>query len=183
MKKSTIVVVLGFFIVITAFLGMNNEKMYKKQKHFKTSNEVLQQLDNVPLNSYDEKNDYKPTNELKECISERKRITYSKFDYGKIEILKVEEVSDDEKQEILKEYNTLRNEFSKRIEIRKEEPVRIDAKAWHSRIENGKKVYSNPSAFQIDLVLVDEGEGLVIDYIREKHNVKIDDNKEVNEDA
>ena len=81
MKKSAIVVALGFFIVITAFLGMSDEKVYQKQKHFETVNEVLQQLNNNPLNSYDEKYAYKETNELKECISERKRLTDSRFNY------------------------------------------------------------------------------------------------------
>jgi hypothetical protein len=49
MKKSTIVVILGFFVVITGLLSMNDEKVYKKQKHFETVNEVLQQIDNKPL--------------------------------------------------------------------------------------------------------------------------------------
>lgn len=174
MKKSTIVVALGFFIVITAFLGMSDEKVYQKQKHFETVNEVLQQLDNKPLNSYDERYMYNETNELKECISERKRLTDSRFNYGKIEILNVEELSDDDKQGLLKEYNTFRNEFSKRREITKEEPVRVDVKAWHSHIEQGKKVYDNPRKLQLDLVLVDEGEGLVIDYIMERKNAEVE---------
>jgi hypothetical protein len=182
MKKSTIVVVFGFFIVITAFLSMNNEKMYKKQKHFETVNEVLEQLDNRPLNLYDEKYDYNATNELNECVSERKRMTGIRLDYGKMEILKVEELNDNEKQEILKDYNIRRNEFSKRREITKEEPARIDAKVWYSHIENGKRVYSNPRKINFDFVFVDEGEGLVIDYLIEQHNVKLD-NEEVNEDA
>lgn len=172
MKKSTIVVVLGFFIVITGLLSINDEKVYKKQKHFETVNEVLQQIDNIQLNSYDEKFSMNKTNELNECISERKRLTESKLDYGKIEILNVEELNDDDKQELLKEYNAHRNQFTKRREITKEEPVRINTKAWYSHIENGKRVYSDPRNLQLDLVLVDEGEGLVIDYLMERRNVE-----------
>ena len=55
MKKSTIIIVLGIFIVVTAFLGINNEKMYQKQKHFETTNEVIEQLKNNPLAAIDEK--------------------------------------------------------------------------------------------------------------------------------
>lgn len=172
MKKSTIVVILGFFVVITGLLGMNDEKVYKKQKHFETVNEVLQQLDNKPLKTYDEKFELNETNELMECISERKRLTNSKLDYGKIEILNVEELKDEEKQGILKDYNTLRNQFTKRREITKEEPVRVNANAWYSHTENGKRVYSDPRKLEIDLVLVDEGEGLVIDYLMERRNVE-----------
>ena len=172
MKKSTIVVILGFFIVITGLLSMNDEKVYKKQKHFETVNEVLQQLDNKPLKAYDEKFDYNATNELMECISERKRLTNSKLDYGKIEILSVEELKDEDKQGILKDYNTRRNRFTKRREITKEEPVRVNANAWYSHMENGKRTYNNPRKLELDLVLVDEGEGLVIDYLIEKRNVE-----------
>jgi len=182
MKKSTIVVVLGFFIVITAFLGMNDEKMYQKQKHFETVDEVLQQLDNKPLEVFDEKGILTESKELKECFSERKRLTELRFNYGKIEITKVGELRDNDKQEILKEYNTFRNEFSKRREITREEPVTIYVDAWHSNIENGKRVYSNPRKRKIDLVFIDEGEGLVIDYIMEKNNEKLN-NEEGNKDA
>ena len=59
MKKSTIVIVLGFFIVVTAFLGMStNEKMYQKQKHFETSSEILQQMENKSLKAIDEKGNF-----------------------------------------------------------------------------------------------------------------------------
>lgn len=182
MKKSTIVVVLGFFIVITALLGMNNEKMYQKQKHFESVNEVLQQLNNKPLKTFNEKGIFTESNDLKECFSERKRLTDLKFDYGKMEITKVEELDDNEKQEILKEYNTRRNEFSKRRGITKEEPIRIDVEVWHSYAEQGKSIYRNHRNLKLDLVFIDEGEGLVIDYIMEKNNEKLN-NDEVNEDA
>ena len=151
---------------------MNDEKVYKKQKHFETVNEVLQQLDNKPLNSYDEKFSLNETNDLKECISERKRLTDSKLDYGKIEILNVEELKDEDKQGLLKDYNTLRNQYSKRREITKEEPVRINANAWYTHMENGRRVYSEPRKLELDLVFVDEGEGIVIDYLMERRIVE-----------
>ena len=92
MKKSTIIIALGIFIVVTALLGMNNEKMYQKEKNFETTSEVLQQLDNKPLKAIDEKGKFSETNELKECFSERKRLTDSLFNYGKMEIENVEEL-------------------------------------------------------------------------------------------
>jgi len=167
MKKSTIIIALGIFIVLTAFLGMNTEKMYQKQKHFETTNEVLQQLDNKPLKAIDEKGQFSETNDLKECFSERKRLTNSQFDYGKIEIEKVEELSENRKQFILKDYDKLRNNFTKRRVITKEETVRLDINVCYSHMEQGKITYSEPRKLKIELVLVDEGEGLVIDYINE----------------
>jgi hypothetical protein len=113
-----------------------------------------------------------------ECISERKRLTNSKLDYGKIEILNVEELKDEDKHGILKDYDKLRNQYTKRREITKEEPVRVNANAWYSHMENGKRVYSNPRKLELDLVLVDEGEGFVIDYLMERRNVEVEGNKD-----
>ena len=92
MKKSTIIIALGIFIVVTALLGMTNEKMYQKQKHFETTSEILQQLESKQLKAIDEKGNQSETNDLKECFSERKRLTYSRFDFQKMEIEKVEEI-------------------------------------------------------------------------------------------
>ena len=85
-----------------------------------------------------------------------------------------EDLSNDDKQGILKEYNAFRNQFSKRREVTKEESVRIEAKAWNSHIRNGKSVYDDPRKLELDLVLVDEGEGLVIDYIMERKIVEVE---------
>ncbi|HEX9026162.1 MAG TPA: hypothetical protein VF839_06825 [Clostridium sp.] len=167
MKKSTIIIALGLFIVVTALLGINNEKMYQKEKHFETTNEVLQQLDGKPLRGINEKGQFSETNDLKECFSERKRLTNSQFDYGKIEIEKVEELSENQKQSILKDYDKLRNEFTKRRVLTKEEPVRVNVNVCYSHMEQGKITYREPRKLKIELVLVDEGEGLVIDYINE----------------
>ena len=57
----------------------------------------------------------------------------------------------------------------------------MDATVYYEHMEQGKIIYSDPRKLKIDLVLVDEGEGLVIDYITERHDQKIDE--EGNEDA
>ncbi|AWK52267.1 hypothetical protein DIC82_15235 [Clostridium beijerinckii] len=180
MKKSTIIITLGLFIVVTALLGINNEKMYQKEKKFETISQVIQQLDNKTLKAIDEKGRFTETKDLKECFSERKRLTESHFDYGKIEIEKVEELDENQKQSILKDYNELRNNFSKRRAITKEEVVRLDAKLYYANINQGKIIYSDPNKRKIDLVIIDEGEGLVIDYIMENSYDKYseEDNKD-----
>lgn len=172
MKKSTIIIVLGIFIVVTTLLGINTEKMYQKEKHFDTTSEVLQQLDNKPLKAIDEKGRFSETNELKECFSERKRLTNARFNYGKIEIENVEELNEDQKKSILKEYDTFRNNFSKRHVITKEEPVRLNVNAYYSYVRQGMIKNDNSHKLKLDLVFVDEGEGLVIDYIMESNSDK-----------
>ena len=182
MKKSTIIIVLGIFIVVTAFLGINNEKMYRKQKHFETTNEVIEQLKNNPLTAIDEKRNISETNELKECFSERKRLTYSTFNFQKMEIKKVEELSEKQRQAILQDYNVLRSQFSKRRAITTEEPVRLNVTVYNSYyMENGNIQYNDPQKLTLDFVLIDEGEGLVIDYIMQSNLESV--NEEGNKDA
>lgn len=181
MKKSTIIIVFGIFIVVTALLGTNTNKMYQKQKNFETTSEILEQLETKTLIAFDENGGISETNDLKECFSERKRLTYSHFNFAKVEVEKVEELNQNQKQSILKEYDTFRREFSKRRPIRKEEPVRLDVKACNTYMEQGKLRYSEPRELVIDLVLIDEGEGLVIDYIMERDSEKL--REEGNKDA
>ena len=181
MKKSTIVIVFGLFIVVTAFLGMSTEKRYQKEKHFESSNDILEQLEGKQLRAIDDKGRFCETNNVKECFSERKRLTNSQFNYGKIEIEKVEELSENQKQFILKDYDKLRNKFTKRRVITKEEPIRLETNVYQSYREQGKLNYSEPRKRIIDLVLVDEGEGLVIDYIMEYNPEQL--KQEGNKDA
>ena len=50
MKKSTLVVLIGGFIVLTALLGtVSTERIYKKQKNFNSPEEVIQMIDSRPL--------------------------------------------------------------------------------------------------------------------------------------
>ena len=182
MKKSTIVIVLGLFIVVTAFLGISmDEKMYQKEKHFETTSEILQQMENKSLKAIDEKGNIVESNDFKECFSERKRLTDLEFRYGKIEIQKIDDLSENQKETILQDYNTLREKFSKRRVITKEEVVRIDVKSYDSYINQGKIIYSDPNKSKLDLVLIDEGEGLVIDYIMEHRADEV--SEEGNQDA
>ena len=181
MKKSTIIIALGIFIVVTVFLGMSNEKMYQKQKHFETTSEIVDQLKNNPIKAIDEKGNFSETDQFKECLSERIRLTRSEFDYTKIETEKVEELSEKQKQSVLEKYDALRNKFSKRRVIKKEEVLRLDVDAYRLYGNQANASERKPEKLKLDLVFIDEGEGLVIDYVIERHDQKIDE--EGNEDA
>ena len=182
MKKSTILIVLGLFIVLTTFLGISTDKkMYQKEKHFETTSELLQQMENKSLRVIDEKGDFVESNDFEECFSERKRLTDLEFRYGKIEIQKIDDLSENQKERILQDYNTLREKFSKRRVITKEEVVRINVKSYDSYINQGKIIYDEPEKHKINLILIDEGEGLVIDYIMEYRADEV--SEEGNQDA
>lgn len=182
MKKSTIIIAIGIFIIVTVFLGMTDKKMYQKQKHFETADEVIQQLKDNPLMIIDEKGNFSETDELKECLSERKRLTYSHFNYGKIDIEKVDNLNETEKKGILQEYEKLRSNFSKRRPITNEEPIRLTIYPYYPATVQGTIKYEKSTdKLNLDLVLVDEGEGLVIDYIIESNPDKF--KEEGNKDA
>lgn len=166
MKKSTIIISICAFILLTAFLGMSDEKMYTKQKHFRTVDEVLQQLNDKPLVTIDENGEVSKTNDFKECFSERKRLTDFEFYFAKIEIEKVCSLSESDKNSMLSEYEKLRLNFTKRRPVSIEESVSIIVNAYnYNSITQGNIEYEKPQKLKINLVLVDEGEGLVIDYI------------------
>ncbi|EKQ56399.1 MULTISPECIES: hypothetical protein [unclassified Clostridium] len=178
MKKSSIVIIIGLLIVVTILLGTNNNKMYQKQVRFNTSDEVIEQLKTKTLIAVDENGSLSETNDLKECLSKRKRLTYSDFNFEKIDIEKIENLNEKQKAAILDNYNSLRNEFTKRSEITKEEPIRLDINAYSSYYQNNKKILSDPQKMKLDLVLIDEGEGLVIDYIMEYTRNEEDGNED-----
>ncbi|NRY62816.1 hypothetical protein [Clostridium beijerinckii] len=163
MKKSTIIIMFGIVIIVTAFLGMDNNKMYQKQKNFETINEVLDQLNDKPLKAIDETGKFTETNEFKECFSERKRITNIDFNFSKVKIEKVYNLSEKDKNEMLSEYDGFRNNFSKRRPITREEPISLIVDAYNHRYPEGKD--DRPQKLKVNLVIIDEGEGLVIDYI------------------
>ena len=161
MKKLTIAAGIGAFIVVTTFLCINtNDKMYEKQKHFKTASEILDQLDNNSILAVDEKGSMSETNQFKECLSKRKRLTYSDFHFRSLKIEKVDELNEKQKESILNNYTQLQNNLSMKPKISRIEPVRLEAKVNYPHEEKNKELSG-----KIDLVLIDEGEGLVIDYI------------------
>jgi hypothetical protein len=174
MKKSTIIIMFGIVIIVTAFLGMDNNKMYQKQKHFETVNEVLDQLNDKPLKAIDDTGKLTETNEFKECFSERKRLTNLEFNFSKVNIEKVCDLNEKDKSEMLSEYDGFRNNFSKRRPITREEPVSLIVDAYN--YSSLKEKDDRSQKLKVNLDLVDEGEGLVIDYIMYHSYVEGNDN-------
>lgn len=167
MKRSTIVITIGIFILLTAFLGMSEENMYKKQKNFQTVDEVLQQINGKQLKIIDEDGKVTETNDLKECFSERKRLTDSEFHFGKMEVEKVRSLKNNDKKNMLEEYEKLRENYTKRRPISVEEPVSLIVNAYYFKsISRGNTTYDNPQKLKLDLILINEGEGFVIDSVR-----------------
>jgi hypothetical protein len=169
MKKSIIAIGAGVFVVVTALLCMNTDgKMYQKQKHFDSVNDVLMQLENAKLQEVDVNGENHETNEFQECLSKRKRLTFSEINFEKIKIEKIEELDEEKKKSILDDYSQVQKRLSIPYKPTKVEPVRLDIDGiYQGEDENGNIVSQNKI---IDLVIVDEGEGMVIYYYVEHNN-------------
>lgn len=164
MKKSTIAVGVGAFIIVTSLLCINSEgKIYQKQKQFQTANEVLEQLENNPIIALNEKGNITETDQFKECLSKRKRLTQSQFHFANLTIENIEELGEKQKESLIEDYNKLQENFSKERDFKKIEPVRLDATIKYPTFSSNDQAIGEKC--KIDLVLIDEGEGLVIDYI------------------
>lgn len=172
MKKSKIAVAAGAFVALTLILGMQqkNTKMYEKQKNFSSSSEVLEQLDNKVIREYNPQNgNYEASSDVLECFSQRQRLTGIRW-YGiKNEIKNIIVLTDDQQKAIIDEYDKLKQSYSKRKPVSKTEAVRIKVQSYYTNYSEEGEETLKPSDHlrYMNLVLIDEGEGMVIDYISE----------------
>ena len=74
----------GFFIVATIMLCTNPNKAYEKTKHFSSPNEIIEIINHKQLGALNKDGEFVTTSDFKECLSKRKRVTYSNFNYYKI---------------------------------------------------------------------------------------------------
>lgn len=165
MKKSNIVIAAGCFIVVTALLCINpSGKLYVKQQNFTTPEQVLEQLEKNSIRAKNERGNFEETNEFKECISKRKRLTDSQFGFYEMSIEKVVELTDKEKETILKNYKEMKSYIPKSGEYDNAQVRRVitnlDGTYYGYTEGDCKREY--------DFVFIDEGEGLVIDYVVER---------------
>ncbi|MBQ3422253.1 MAG: hypothetical protein IJH34_11440 [Romboutsia sp.] len=176
MKKSKIAIALGAFIGITLILAGNqcNTKLYEKQKTFTSSSEILEQLNNKELRDYNKRKTREvgncgETKDLLESVSERMRLTNSYFNYDKIEIEEVVDLTENQKKEIIDAYEKLKLSYTKAKPVSKVEAVRVKLKTYYTDYsDDGEKIFRpNDWISYNDLVFIDEGEGMVIDYISE----------------
>ena len=183
MKKSAIVVLIGGFILLTAFLGpISQEKMYKKQKNFQSAEEIIQVLNTQPILGVNDgtRGKIKETDEFKECLSVRKRLTSADFNYAKLDVQEVVDLDEKTKDDLLNYYDTLRKKNSKRLPITKQEAVRLKIRSYYiSNYMTGDLEMDDYDEI-LDLVLIDEGEGFVIDFTNRFSTDYIPDYYEMN---
>ena len=105
-------------------------------------------------------------------------ISISKFDVK--EIIELDEKTEND---LLNYYNNLREKFTKRLPISSEKAVRLKVDTYHMDYRTGEMELSEGEDFYpiLDFVLVNEGEGYVIDYIYRSDSNSLPDYSRVNE--
>lgn len=173
MKKSKIAIAVGAFIGLTLLLASNqcDNKLYEKQKNFSSSSEILEELNDNILRDYNEISDgvviRNCTPELLECFSERARLTNIDLHAEKIEIKEIINLTEEQKKLIIDDYENLREAYSKAKPISKVEAVRVKYQPYYTSYYDEEKALEPDDRLEyMNLVFVDEGEGMVIDYIR-----------------
>lgn len=162
MKKSKVFIFISGLIIATSFI-CNYEKIqvYEKKIYFSTPEEVIDYLDNKPLLVEDFNFNTKITNEFSECLSYRKRVTDPSLYYSKLEFESDNNKNvDDEviKSIILTDYYEGLERINAKEIPKKVEPLVLKCKGYYD------VDYIGYEDLYLKLVLVDEGEGYVIDY-------------------
>lgn len=160
MRKSFKVIVLGIVVIITAMLMCKSgNKAYEKKLTFNSIDEIIEVLNNNPLEAKDKSGVNVTSNIFSECLSKRKRICGHNLEYSKIKLKYNEEKNTKKaKNQIISEYLNMCKENLKGYKT----PKKIDARIYDFQ---GNYTYDEDEhEGEISLVFIDEGEGWVIDY-------------------
>lgn len=163
MKKSRIVTFVGTFIIVTVlFSTVGKNCTYEKRINFTSTKDLLEELNSKPLAAFknENKNQYNIvySDNFNECLSKRKRITSSGIEYSKLNVKTNDNGnSEEDKKRIRDNYLSL----GKNIKSFNE-PEKMEAYNLVGTCEN---IYTkNMEKINMDVVMIDEGEGWVIDY-------------------
>ena len=160
MRKSFKVIVLGIVVIVTAMLMCKSgNKAYEKKLTFNSIDEIIEVLNNNPLEAKDKSGVNVTSNIFSECLSKRKRICGHNLEYSKIKLKYNEEKNTKKaKNQIINEYLNMCKESLKGYK----EPKKIDARIYD--FQGNYTYYEEKNEGEITLVFIDEGEGWVIDY-------------------
>ena len=158
----------GFFIVATIILCTNPSKAYEKKKYFTSPNEIIEIINHKQLGALNKDGVFVTTSDFKECLSKRKRITDSNFNYYRIdgEILP-EKNTKEIKEFVLDDYRNKIKGLEGYIIPDKLEALTLKGKGYPTDnlyTQNKEVEDINPENIDINIVFIDEGEGWVIDY-------------------
>lgn len=103
MKKSKIIILIGLLTIVTTLIIVKPTELNPKHK-FYSVNSLIESFDNSLLRVQDDRFNNVDTQTLYDCISKRKRLSYSGNNYDKVELKENIKLSDAQKETIINEY-------------------------------------------------------------------------------
>lgn len=166
MKKSIIITIAGTFIITTTLLcNLGKSAIYEKKISFSTPEEVVAKLNVSTLAAVRTTNmsDIIYTDDFYECISRRKRLTDPLVVWSQVNV----EINKDKDPKLEKE--RIINDYLARGKNLNNFKIEEKIEAYNL---SGTCIYipNYKSNIEVDVVLIDEGNGWVIDYFMEKNN-------------
>jgi hypothetical protein len=163
MKKSKILTIAGLFIIVTVILSMvGKSNVYEKKVNYTSTDEVIMALNSKPLAAF--KNESKKSYDIvysdvfNECLSKRKRVTCPSINCSKLNIKVNEDKNDTENKERIKNNYISLGKNIKSFNI----SDKIEA---YNLVGTCEDIYKKKlEKIDMDVVMIDEGEGWVIDY-------------------
>lgn len=162
MRKSTILTIAGTFIIMTGLLcNLGKSASYSKKISFSEPEEVLSKLNSSTLAALENSNlngsNIIYTDDFYECLSSRKRLTSPSVFWSDVDLnINKDKDPKAESERIINDYFTRGKNLKN---FKSEEKIQAYTLAGTCRY-----VHSDKSAIEVDVVLIDEGNGWVIDY-------------------
>lgn len=103
MKKTKIIILIGLLTILTTVIIVKPTELDPRHK-FYSVNSLIEAFNNNLLLIQDENFNNIDTQNLYDCISTRKRLSYSGNNYNKIELKEDIKLSDNEKEAIVNKY-------------------------------------------------------------------------------
>lgn len=102
-KKSKIIILIGLLTIVTTIIIVKPTELNPKHK-FYSVNSLIESFNNNLLRVQDDRFNNIDTQTLYDCISNRKRLSYSGNNYDKVELKENIKLSDAQKETIINEY-------------------------------------------------------------------------------
>lgn len=165
MKKVGLIV--GTIVILSSILSyciVTSEKMYTKKEHFSTPEEIVNVLNSSTLSIYKEGTGIIYSDQFYECLSKRKRITSPLISWKSVELKLGDKNSEEDKKKAIDLYTTEVQRMGKYKLADYIDSVNLTGTCIDSFNPNVKR------NVDINLILIEEGEGLVIDGIFFNYN-------------
>ncbi|MDD6796256.1 MAG: hypothetical protein PUE01_12745 [Clostridiaceae bacterium] len=166
MKKAIILptsILILVCILAICFLG--GGKPYEKKKRFSSIDEIVNVLNTSTLGVIDKDSQYNRlvySDDFYECLSKRKRITDPSVSWKTVDLSIVEDFSEEDKKNII---DTYKHQVSNLQKYKLQDNVQ--AAYLKGTVVSAYDPYTTYQ-YEVKIIFIDEGEGLVIDGIYPK---------------